>query len=435
MDRFIPVESAFLDRGTKNLDENRAGMSKPARRVEVPEVNHHYVGMYKEIHFNNAIEALQKNAKASQYVTETHVMKPAVAELLKRLPEDAYSHRQGGPEWLQTRSSKITSTDAGVIMGCTHGRTWDQVMREKCGIDNKQPVSDFARAAMAFGRETEPWAAAEYAQKRKTTLMTVGLVTHPKLSWLAASPDRVNINDNCLVEIKCLYRQRQPRKEVPASHYIQMQIAMFCCGFDKCHYVEYIPPTPKNGMNLTMSVRVVTLKTKFVQSMIPALQRAHDNLMSMRNDNGCHVELPTFGLTMTLHSQYSPVTHEPIVISPSAHDMFPLDAESPKLLPLFPTELDIEFVDTCYLDDCLLQDVNKTPPPTVPAKPDIYFQLPELDLGKLWEPPTIDEQLTCNEVMNEPQDTLQGELAFELTKRAAEDALYEYAYNNKKPHL
>lgn len=108
----------------------------------------------------------------------------------------------------------------------------------KHDLDKTNSVSGLASAAMEFGHEYEPIAAQIYAQHERASLAKVGIIEHPLHRWLACSPDRIDVTNNKLVEIKCAYSRVLPSVTVPPAHWTQMQIAMACSGIHTCAYVE-----------------------------------------------------------------------------------------------------------------------------------------------------------------------------------------------------
>jgi hypothetical protein len=117
---------------------------------------------------------------------------------------------------------------------------WGGPRETKLDWDDEFPATGGRMLApIAFGHKYEPVAAQMYADWFQTTLMAPGIVEHPCHTWLTASPDRMDLRNGLLVEIKCAYTRVLPSQEIPAKHWVQMQIAMACCGMRECCYVEF----------------------------------------------------------------------------------------------------------------------------------------------------------------------------------------------------
>ena len=63
-----------------------------------------------------------------------------------------------------------------------------------------------------------------------------GLITHSRLSWLAASPDGITPS-GVMLEIKCP-KSRKVTGVPPFHYFVQCQIQLECCNLDMCHFLE-----------------------------------------------------------------------------------------------------------------------------------------------------------------------------------------------------
>lgn len=183
------------------------------------------------------------------------------------------SMQQGSAEWLDYRRRHITSTEAYTVLQGT-----EKTKKKLAAAKNARPYPVKTSPAMNFGHTYEPVAADIYAQQTKHVLVSVGAVEHPTMPWLSASPDRIDLTDNCLVEIKCAYSAAVPRRKIPTTHWIQMQIAMACTRMNKCKYVE-LSASPMTRHSLFtyddatyfLSVRTVTFDRPWMVYVAPKL--------------------------------------------------------------------------------------------------------------------------------------------------------------------
>lgn len=141
---------------------------------------------------------------------------------------------QGSQEWLNLRKTKITATDACVIMGSSHWKTKIQLYNEKISFSN----SEFCNSAMKRGSILEPIARDLYCLKK-------GIDVHPKViikDWAMASVDGISECGKYLVEIKCpgdKDHQTAIQGKVPTHYYAQLQHQMYVCNLDKMDYFSF----------------------------------------------------------------------------------------------------------------------------------------------------------------------------------------------------
>lgn len=144
---------------------------------------------------------------------------------------------QGSAEWLDFRKTKITATDAVVIMGKSKWKTKYELYQEKTG----EVSNSFCSEKMQRGIDLEPVA-------RETYIIQTGIevspevVVHYELSWLMASLDGIDDSGEYLVEIKCAGpKDHQTAKEgkVPDHYYPQLQHQMFVASVWEMDYFSF----------------------------------------------------------------------------------------------------------------------------------------------------------------------------------------------------
>lgn len=140
---------------------------------------------------------------------------------------------QGSQEWLALRKTKITATDAAVIMGVSHWKTRLQLYHEK--LSNDPPMHPNER--MQRGTDLEPIA-------RELFCIKTGHKMVPKVvinDWAMASLDGINAWDEVL-EIKCPGEKDHAialAGKVPDHYYPQLQHQMWVCNSDKAFYFSF----------------------------------------------------------------------------------------------------------------------------------------------------------------------------------------------------
>lgn len=141
---------------------------------------------------------------------------------------------QGTPEWHALRKTKITATDACVIMGASHWKTRIQLYYEK--LSNEPPMAPTAR--MQRGIDLEPIA-------RDLFILRHGIHVEPKVvikDWAMASLDGINILGTKIVEIKCPGEKDHAialSGKVPDHYYPQLQHQMYVCDAPEMYYFSF----------------------------------------------------------------------------------------------------------------------------------------------------------------------------------------------------
>ena len=144
------------------------------------------------------------------------------------------SINQGSPEWLALRKTKITSTDAGVIMGVNPWKTPLQLYNEKISNDPPKPSNE----AMRRGIELEPIA-------RDLFNLKTGLEMIPKVyvnDWTMASLDGASLIDDCILEIKCPGEKDHTialSGKIPEHYFPQLQHAMYVANARGAYYYSF----------------------------------------------------------------------------------------------------------------------------------------------------------------------------------------------------
>ena len=160
---------------------------------------------------------------------------------------------QGSEEWLEARlgfctASRVSDALAGKDTETRKNYLW-QLVAERL---TKTPQAGFApNAAMIRGTEQEPIARAAYEAHSGVFVDQVGLVVHPTIKWLAASPDGL-VGDDGLVEIKnpntATHLQYRKAGKVPTKYKNQMMLQLACTQRKWCDFVSFDSRLPTSKM-------------------------------------------------------------------------------------------------------------------------------------------------------------------------------------------
>lgn len=150
-------------------------------------------------------------------------------------PEIYACMTQGSPEWFALRKTKITATDASVIMGLNHWKTKIQLYREKVSDDLP---SQFCNKSMQRGLDLEPAARHLYSIMTARSMFPAVVVR----DWTMASLDGIDATMNHIVEIKCPGEKDHlcaVNGKVPEHYMPQLQHQMYVCGLDSMDYFSF----------------------------------------------------------------------------------------------------------------------------------------------------------------------------------------------------
>lgn len=157
---------------------------------------------------------------------------------------------QAGEEWLRARCGKLTASQAYpvLVMGA-RGKPLKAREDLKAKILAERLTGSvepcFVSAAMQWGTDHEAEARRAYlAARGEPWYEPVGLVDHPSIPMLGASPDGL-IDEEGLVEIKCpatvTHLRRIAEGKVPDEYRPQMLVQLACTGRRWVDYVDYDP--------------------------------------------------------------------------------------------------------------------------------------------------------------------------------------------------
>lgn len=145
---------------------------------------------------------------------------------------------QRTPEWYAARNDMVSSSDAAQSLGCAKFGNQREFFRKKAGLPEEQAPFDGSCPPLKWGVMYEPIAQALYsAVNADVRVHEFGLLRHPTLDFIGASPDGIT-ETGVMVEIKCPYRRKIVPGQVPTQYYYQIQGQLAVCGLDQCDFWE-----------------------------------------------------------------------------------------------------------------------------------------------------------------------------------------------------
>jgi len=141
---------------------------------------------------------------------------------------------QRTPAWYDARQTLITASDFAQALGDGKFGTQKQLIQKKCGFEEDH--FNNSAPALKWGCMLEDVACTIYAQRNGMVVHDFGLLRHPEISFVGASPDGVT-EFGIMVEIKCPFK-RKIDGTVPLQYFYQIQGQLDVCGLDECDYWE-----------------------------------------------------------------------------------------------------------------------------------------------------------------------------------------------------
>lgn len=140
---------------------------------------------------------------------------------------------QKSPEWYEARHTVISASDfAQALNEGKFGTQRDLIIKKvdppEYGVMNNP--------FFIHGNMFEPVANDVYSKMYNVKIHEFGLLKHPTVSFLAASPDGIT-EDGRMIEIKCPLK-RKIGGDVPRQYYYQIQGQLDVCGLEECDYFE-----------------------------------------------------------------------------------------------------------------------------------------------------------------------------------------------------
>jgi putative phage-type endonuclease len=138
---------------------------------------------------------------------------------------------QRTPEWYEMRNSMITASDWATVLGESPYSNKDKILLKKCGED-----IFITSKAIDWGVKYEKVATMIYELRNNVQVIEFGVLRHPTISYLGASPDGIT-SDGVMLEIKCP-SSRKITGIPPSYYWCQVQGQLEVCELDRCDFLE-----------------------------------------------------------------------------------------------------------------------------------------------------------------------------------------------------
>jgi putative phage-type endonuclease len=152
-------------------------------------------------------------------------------------------------EWFTSRKMRVTASEICSVLGVNPYKSRNVYWKEKLSVVRNEPEKERKTSWISeWGVRYEPVVQKivrqNFRQKYNIpwddpneVLFEYGMVKHPTLSFLGASPDGI-LADGTMIEIKCPPTRVIEKDEVVPYYYSQMQLQMECCELDVVDFIE-----------------------------------------------------------------------------------------------------------------------------------------------------------------------------------------------------
>lgn len=200
-------------------------------------------------------------------------------------------------EWYNMRYNMITASDAASVIGTKTNdinseelkkihkhspfKSKDELIRTKVEMNDVFKGNVYTQHGQIF----EPIATTLYEKRNNTNIIEFGLIQHPNISIIGASPDGIT-KEAIMIEIKAPYK-RVINGIVPLNYWIQMQFQLEVCNLETCHFVEIKSKFYNNKEEYINDSNNEDLKTKenLEKGMIIKCSNNTDNIYFYPNIN------------------------------------------------------------------------------------------------------------------------------------------------------
>jgi hypothetical protein len=168
---------------------------------------------------------------------------------------------QRSPEWFKSRSTRVTASEAACCLTLSeeickqyvedfnvknfkykpnhclsHYDTREDYIINKCRTFYGENLFKDSIYTL-HGKKYEEIATRLYRRTFNTDVIEFGLLPHPRLSYLAASPDGIT-SDGVMLEIKCPYSRKIEEGVPPIWYWVQMMIQLEVADLNQCDFLE-----------------------------------------------------------------------------------------------------------------------------------------------------------------------------------------------------
>lgn len=203
-------------------------------------------------------------------------MDPRVVALI-----DRRQYVQRSPEWYEARESLITASDAAAALDIKPYEKFTKSARAELLKKKCNPVP-FSSPFMAHGVKYEDEARRMYENMSGEEVLEFGLLIHPNLPWLGASPDGITKSGK-LVEIKCPVSRAIVPGVVPEHYMPQVQVCMEVCDLEEAVFIQYKPEEVMWPRPSVLDITYVKRDRKWFEDSLEHLRSFWQEMMEQKN--------------------------------------------------------------------------------------------------------------------------------------------------------
>lgn len=150
-------------------------------------------------------------------------------EELKKIP----IIEQRSQEWYEARQGLISASDFGQALNRGEYGTQREFLIKKITGKSKEITY---KAPLLWGVKFEEVATNIYSKRNRVKVFEFGLIKHPNLKYIGASPDGIS-ELGIMLEIKCPYSRKISGK-IMDQYYDQIQGQLEVCNLNECDFLE-----------------------------------------------------------------------------------------------------------------------------------------------------------------------------------------------------
>lgn len=207
--------------------------------------------------------------------------------VIKSLSINERTLTQNDIYWKEERRLRITASQCYSLYTYTKNKNPDWIKKISTYINPKQ----FKSSATDYGKNNEQKALDAYQTQTGFIVSKMGLVVNPSASWLACSPDGIDIPRNVLIEVKCpvlgastnldellpklkktflSFENNEWHLKHNHNYYGQVQLSMFILNIEQSDFLVYSLLEDK------CAIIPVKKDELFLQKLIPALKYVYE---------------------------------------------------------------------------------------------------------------------------------------------------------------
>lgn len=186
---------------------------------------------------------------------------------------------QRTPEWYAARQTLITASDCAAALGVKPFKTYKGDIRAEL-LQKKLQAHFMTNVFVEHGVFYEDQARDAAMKVLNKKCLDFGLVRHPTLPWLGASPDGIT-TDGIMIEVKCPLRRKIIPGDVPHHYIAQCQVQLEVCDIDRLAFVQYMPSSLTGGEPY-MDITWVDRDRGWFESVRPVLEEFFNTFMEAK---------------------------------------------------------------------------------------------------------------------------------------------------------